>query len=166
MSSLVLTPNRPCDSRGITAGVLFSALISLGFLSLTGEWSALSGRPALIALDIAVGVLGLAALVLVDRAPVRLALVLSALLTVSVSLTPVAGTAMLRVGGRRRLPVAIGVAVVGVAGHLVRETWRPEPGRPFVLWLAIIAASYAVLASWGTLNRARHALGKSRRDRA
>lgn len=91
----------------------------------------------------------MAALVLVRRAPVRLALVLSALLTVSVSRTPMAGTAVLWVGQRRRLPVAIGVAVTGVAGHLVREMWRPEPGRPLVLRLTIIAASYAALASWG-----------------
>ncbi|HEV7655621.1 MAG TPA: hypothetical protein VGP36_12940 [Mycobacteriales bacterium] len=154
MSSVVLTSNRPCG-RGIIAGVLYSAVVSLGFSSLVGEWSGLTGRPALIALDIAVGGLGLAALVLVRRAPVRLALVLSALLAVSVSLTPVAGAAMLWVGRRRRLPVAIAVAATGVAGHLVRELWRPEPGRPLVLWLIVIAASYAALTLWGAQHQAR-----------
>jgi hypothetical protein len=156
MSSLVVTSHRPCG-RDVSAGILYSALISLGFSSLVGEWSALSGRPALIALDIAVGVLGMAALVLVRRAPVRLALVLSALLSVSVTLTPVAGTAMLRVGQRRRLPAAIVVAATGVAGHLARELWRPEPGRPLVLWLTIIAASYGALVAWGAQHRAWHA---------
>jgi hypothetical protein len=152
MSSVVLSSHRPCG-RGVTAGVLYSALVSLGFLSLQGEWSAVTGRPALIALDLAVGGLGLAALVLVRRAPVGLALALSALLAVSVSLTPVAGTAMLVVGRRRRLPVAIGVAVAGVAGHVVRQLWRPEPDRPVLLWLTVIAASYVALAAWGALNR-------------
>lgn len=156
MSSLVVNSHRPCG-RGIAAGVLYSALVSLGFSSLVSEWSALDGRPALVALDIVVGVLGLAALLLVRRAPVRLALVLSALLAVSVSLTPVAGTAMLWAGRRRRLPVAIGVAVAGVTGHLVRETWRPEPGRPLVLWLTIIAVSYAALVAWGAQDRAGQA---------
>ena len=157
MSSLVLTAHRPC-ARGVAAGVLYSALVSLGFSSLVSEWSALSGRPALIALDIVVGVFGLAALVLVRRAPVRLALVLSALLSVSVSLTPVAGTAMLWVGQRRRLPVAIAVAATGIAGHRARELRRPEPGRPLVLWLTIITACYTALTAWGAQHRARRAL--------
>jgi hypothetical protein len=152
MSSFVLSSNRPCD-RGATAGVLYSALVSLGFLSLQGEWSAVTGRPVLVALDLAVGGLGLGALLLIRRAPVGLALVLSMLLTVSASLTPVAGTAMLWVGRRRRLPVALGVAAVGVAGHVVRQLWRPEPDRPLVLWLAIVAASYVALAGWGALDR-------------
>jgi hypothetical protein len=156
MSSVVLPSNRPCD-RGVTAGVLYSAVVSLGFLSLQSEWSAVTGRPVLIAVDLAVGGLGLAALLLVRRAPVGLALVLSALLTVSVSLTPVAGTAMLWVGRRRRLPVAIGVAAVGVAGHVGRQLWRPEPDRPLVLWLTVVAASYVALAAWGALDRARRA---------
>jgi len=165
LSSLVLTAHRPC-ARGVAAGVLYSALVSLGFSSLVSEWSGLSGRPAVIALDIVVGVFGLAALVLVRRAPVRLALVLSALLSVSVSLTPVAGTAMLWVGQRRRLPVAIAVAATGIAGHLARELWRPEPGRPLVLWLTIITASYAALAAWGAQHRAGHALTDWPRERA
>jgi uncharacterized membrane protein YfcA len=105
-------------------------------------------------------VLGMAALVLVRRAPVRIALVLSALLSVSVSLTPVAGTAMLWVSQRRRLPVAIGVAAAGVAGHLVREIWRPEPGRPLVAELIAITAAYAVLAGWGPLTRLAAGAGR------
>lgn len=165
MSSLVVTSYRPCG-RGLAAGVLYSALVSLGVSSLVGEWSGLSGRPALIVLDIVVGVLGMAALVLVRRTPVRLALVLSVLLSVSVTLTPVAGTAMLWVGQRRRLPVAIAVAATGVAGHLARELWRPEPGRPLVLWLTIIIASYAALTVWGAQHRARRALTDSPRERA
>jgi hypothetical protein len=152
MSSVLSSP-RPCG-RGIAAPVLYSAVVSLGFAALVGGWSAVAGRPGLVALDVAVGVLGLAALLLVHRAPVRLALVLSALLTVSVSLTPVAGTAMLWVGLRRRPLVAFGVAVAGVAGHLVRELWRPEPGLSLVPWLVVIAASYAVLAGSGALRTA------------
>jgi hypothetical protein len=154
MSSLALSPHRPCG--GTTAGILNSALVSLAFVSLTSEWNAIAGRPLLIAVDVVVGVLGMAVPPLVHRAPARLALALSALLTVSVTLTPMAGTAMLWVARRRPLPIAIAVALTGVAGHLVRETWRPEPGRPFLLWLTFIAASYAALVAWGALSRARN----------
>jgi hypothetical protein len=156
MTSQVLSAHRSCD-HGTTAGVLYSAVVSLGFFSLQSEWSAVTGRPALIALDIAVGGLGLAAVLLIRRAPVRLALALSALLTVSASLTPVAGTAMLWVARRHRLPVAVGVAAAGVAGHVARQLWRPEPDRSLLLWLTIVAASYAALVAWGALTTRRSA---------
>ncbi|HEV7656656.1 MAG TPA: histidine kinase [Mycobacteriales bacterium] len=165
--STISLPN-PVRRRGATAaGVAFSFLVALGFFSLQAELPALDGRSGiLLALDIVVGVLGTAALPLVRRAPVGLALVLSALLTVSAALTPAAGTAVLWVAQRRRLPVAIGVALAGVAGHTVRELWRPVPDRPLVLWIAIIVASYAALVGWGAQNQARRALVDSLRDRA
>jgi hypothetical protein len=152
MTTFALPSGRYC---GITAGVLNSALVSLAFSSLVSEWSAVSGRPVLIAADIVVGVLGTAAFFTVTTAPVRLALALSALLTVSVTLTPAAAAAALWVGRRRRLPVAIGVAAAGIAGHLVRQAWRPEPDRPLLLWLVFLVGSYAALVAWGAYRRVR-----------
>jgi hypothetical protein len=73
---------------------------------------------------------------------------------------------MLWVGQRRRLPIAIAVAATGVAGHVARELWRPEPGRPLVLWLTIIIASYAALIAWVAQHRARRVLADSPRGRA
>jgi signal transduction histidine kinase len=167
MSTVALSPRTRPLGGAPTAGVLFSAMVALGYFSLQGELDAFDGRPAiLLVLDIAVGVLGTAALPLVHRAPVRLALTLSALLTVSAAVTPAAGTAMLWVARRRRLPVAIGVALAGVAGHLVRGLWRPVPDRPLLLWMIFIVASYAALVGWGAQDRARRALLDSLRDRA
>jgi signal transduction histidine kinase len=164
MSTVALTRRSP--RRALVAPLLGSALVSLAAGSLQNEWASFDGRLILLVLDIAVGVLGTAALLLVRRQPVRLALALSALLAVSATLTPAAGTATLWVAQRRRLPVAIGVAVLGVAGHAARSLWRPEPDRPSVLWLIVIVASYAALVGWGAQNRARRALVDSLRDRA
>ena len=74
------------------------------------------------------GVLSIVLLFAVRHSPVRIALVLSALLTVSAAATPAAGTATLWVAQRRRLPVAIGVALAGVAGHLIRAALAAHPG--------------------------------------
>ncbi len=165
MSTVALT--RRHSRHGLLEALLGSALVSLAIGSLQNEWASFDGRPPiLLVLDIAVGVLGTAALPLARREPVRLALVLSALLAGSATLTPAAGTATLWVAQRRRLPVAIGVAAVGIAGHAVRSLWRPEPDRPSVLWLIVIVASYAALVGWGAQNQARRALVDSLRDRA
>ena len=167
MSTVALSPRTRSFGGIPTAAILMSALVSLGFFSLQGELAAFDGRPTiLLVLDIAVGLLGMAALPLLRRSPVKLALGLSALLTVSASLTPAAGTAALWVAQRRRLPVAIAVGLAGVAGHFVRELWRPVPGRPLLLWMIVIVASYAALVGWGALDQARRALMASLRDRA
>src|SRR5262249_11550345 len=111
-------------------------------------------------------VVSIVVLFAVRSSPVRIALVLSALLTVSAAATPAAATATLWVAQRRRLPVAIGVALAGVAGHLVPAFWRPPPDRSIVLWTLVIAASYAALVGWGAQNQARRALVASLEDRA
>ncbi len=165
MSTAALTPGP--SRRALTGGVLSSALVALAYGSLQNEFGSFDGRAVvLLVLDVLVGVAGTVALPLVRRGPVRLALALSALLAVSATLTPAAGTAMLWVAQRRRLPVAVGVAAVAVAGHTARGLWRPEPDRPLGLWLLVILASYAALVGWGAQSRARRALVDSLRDRA
>ena len=166
MSTLALSRRR-CSGGSTIAAVTGSALVALGIVAVQGEWSSFGPWPSLAAIvDIVAGVLSIVLLLAVRHSPVRIALVLSALLTVSAAATPAAGTAALWVAQRRRLPVAIGVALAGVAGHVIRAAWRPTPDRSMVLWTVVVAASYAALVGWGAQNQARRALVESLEDRA
>ena len=164
-----LTPSRRSrwTTGPVVAAVAGSALVSLGWVSVQAEWASF-GRPPNVAVvvDLLAGVLSLVLLFGMRRTPVRLALVLSALLTVSSAATPAAGTATLWVAQRRRLPVAIGVAAAGVLGHVIRALWRPTPDRPFGLWVVVVAVSYAALVGWGAQSQARRALVASLEERA
>jgi signal transduction histidine kinase len=167
MSTIALSRRRRCSGGSTIAAVTGSALVALGIVAVQGEWSSFGPWPSLAAVvDIVAGVLSIVLLLAVRHSPVRIALVLSALLTVSAAATPAAGTAALWVAQRRRLPVAIGVALAGVAGHLIRAAWRPTPDRSMVLWTVVVAASYAALVGWGAQNQARRALVESLEDRA
>jgi signal transduction histidine kinase len=166
MSTIALSRRR-CTGGSTIAAVTGSALVALGIVAVQGEWSSFGPWPSLAAVvDIVAGVLSIVLLLAVRHSPVRIALVLSALLTVSAAATPAAGTAALWVAQRRRLPVAIGVALAGVAGHVIRAAWRPTPDRSMVLWTVVVAASYAALVGWGAQNQARRALVESLEDRA
>lgn len=144
-----------------------SAQLALAFVTLQAEYASFTRPPDLAVLvDVAAGLLALALLPLARRAPVRLAVVLSLLVTVSAAATPAAGTAELWVAQRRRLPVAVAVALLGVLGHVVRAAWRPVPDRPFGLWVVVVAVSYAALVGWGAQSRARQELLGSLRERA
>ena len=167
MSTIALSRRRHCSGGSTIAAVTGSALVALGIVAVQGEWSSFGPWPSLAAVvDIVAGVLSIVLLLAVRHSPVRIALVLSALLTVSAAATPAAGTAALWVAQRRRLPVAIGVALAGVAGHVIRAAWRPTPDRSMVLWTIVVAASYAALVGWGAQNQARRALVESLEDRA
>ena len=167
MSTLALSRRRRCTGGSTIAAVSGSALVALGIVSVQSEWASFGPWPSLAAVvDIAAGLLSIVLLFAVRHSPVRIALLLSALLTVSAAATPAAGTATLWVAQRRRLPVAIGVALAGVAGHLIRAAWRPTPDRSMVLWTVVIAASYAALVGWGAQNQAKRALVASLEDRA
>ena len=167
MSTIALSRRRRCSGGSTIAAVTGSALVALGIVAVQGEWSSFGPWPSLAAVvDIVAGVLSIVLLLAVRHSPVRIALVLSALLTVSAAATPAAGTASLWVAQRRRLPVAIGVALAGVAGHVIRAAWRPTPDRSMVLWTIVVAASYAALVGWGAQNQARRALVESLEDRA
>ena len=167
MSTLALSRRRRCTGGPTIAAVSGSALVALGIVSVQSEWASFGPWPSLAAVvDIVAGLLSIVLLFAVRHSPVRIALLLSALLTVSAAATPAAGTATLWVAQRRRLPVAIGVALAGVAGHLIRAAWRPTPDRSMVLWTVVIAASYAALVGWGAQNQAKRALVASLEDRA
>ena len=165
--STVALPRRSRWNGSVAAAVSGSALVALGAATFQAEWASFDRPPnAAVVVDLVAGVLSLVLLFAVRHAPVRVALVLSALLTVSSATTPAAGTAALWVAQRRRLPVAIGVAAAGVLGHVIRAFWRPTPDRPFGLWVVVVAASYAALVGWGAQTQARRALVMSLEERA
>ena len=119
-----------------------------------------------LALDIAVGVVSVLLVPFLARWPVQTALLLSALSAVSPAATPPATMATLIVARWQRLSLALAVAGTGVAAHLIRGTWRPLNGLPYVWWTALILVAYAALVGWGTLIRANRALISSLRERA
>jgi signal transduction histidine kinase len=101
-----------------------------------------------------------------ERRPVHGALALSVLVVLSPAATPAATTGALIVAQRRRFPVAVGVAVVGVTAHLAQGLLRPAGGLSFGWWGALMVCAYAALTGWGALNQARWALLASLRERA
>ena len=145
------------------AVVVLAALVAL---ALYGEWAS-EPRPSssLLALDIAVGVLGCIALPLLPRFPAAGAAVLGALGAVSAVATPLAGTALLWLASRPRLPVSVAVAAVGVTAQVIRGLWRPIP-MPLEWWFVFYVAVFAAIVGWGAMARARRAVIESLRERA
>lgn len=100
------------------------------------------------------------------RSPVAVTLVLVTLAAVSPAATPVAATSTLWLATQRRLPVAVGVAGVGVLAQLLRGVWRPDSGLGLGWWFLLVAVSYAALVGWGAMGATRHALIASLTERA
>jgi signal transduction histidine kinase len=119
-----------------------------------------------LGLDIAVGAASVALVPLLGRWLVPAALLLSVLAALSPAATPPATLAALLVARWRRPAVAAAVAATGIAAHLIRGLWRPQPGLPFGWWLVLVLVAYAALAGWGTFIRANRALISSLRERA
>jgi signal transduction histidine kinase len=146
----------------------------LTILAVTGILSALTivgratGHPAgwLLRLDITVGVLSWALSPVLVWWPVGGTVALTALAALSPAATPAATLGALQVAERRRLPVAVAVAGIGVGAHAVQGWWQPRGGISYAWWLALIAIAYAGLVCWGALAQARRALLASLRERA
>jgi signal transduction histidine kinase len=102
----------------------------------------------------------------VGNRAVVVALVLAVLAAVTPAATPASSLGVLHVARCRRLPVAVGVALVGVVAHTVRGLWLPIPGLSFSWWLALVVVGHVALVSWGALAAARSALIASLQDRA
>jgi signal transduction histidine kinase len=117
-------------------------------------------------LDLVVGVLAVVLTPLLVRWPVHGTVALSVLALLSPAATPAATCGALIVAQRRRLPVAVGVGVVGLAAHLAQGLLRPAGGLSFGWWAVLVTCAYAALVAWGALNQARWALLCSLRDRA
>ncbi|MBN0041788.1 histidine kinase [Cellulosimicrobium cellulans] len=122
------------------------------------------------ALDVAVGVLALAALPLLwsrspRDAPVLGALVLASLSACSGAATPASTVATLQVARWYPARTAVPVAVAGFLGHAVQALRRPQ-ALPLGWWLLCDLAVHAALLGWGMYWQARAQLMWSLRDRA
>ncbi|MCG5213419.1 histidine kinase [Streptosporangium soli] len=159
------TPGRRSGHRALGVAGLILGMGALVTLTIWG-WSDGGQAGGLLALDIAVGVLGCAVAPALLRWPVIGGLALAVLAVVSPAATPPATLGALRVAQVRGFPVAVAVAVAGIAAHAVQAGWRPNGGIAFGWWLALITAGYGALVGWGALSQARRALVTSLRERA
>ena len=113
---------------------------------------------AVLALDVAVGVVSLALLPLLWSRPAATAVVLGLLAAVSPAATPPATVAVFHVARWRPFPTAVWVAVVGASAHLVLGAWRPIDGLPYGWYALLVVIAYATLVGWGAYSQARREL--------
>jgi signal transduction histidine kinase len=118
------------------------------------------------ALEIAVAVGCVAAGIAQLWWPVSGACAASLLAVLSPIATPAATVGALQVAWRGRFGVAVAVAVLGAAAHLVQWFTGPEPAIPFRWWAVLVAAVYGALLAWGAYARSRRDLLISLRQRA
>ncbi|MFF4989189.1 sensor histidine kinase [Streptosporangium saharense] len=146
------------EKRAVAAGVV---ALGVGTLTAATLWGLGGG-----AVDVVVAVVSLAAALAQLRWPVSGTLAATALAVISPVATPAATAGALQVAQRRRFPLAAGVAVAGVAAHLVQGLRRPNSGISLGWWLLLICAAYGALLGWGALARSRRALLVSLHERA
>ncbi|WBB68380.1 histidine kinase [Micromonospora sp. WMMD812] len=166
MNSLAPGPD-DCDRRRSTSSIatLLGTSGVLVALTILGWWSDRLPGP-LLALDLAAGALSWLLTPLLLWRPVATTTVLTVLAAVSPAATPPATIGALQVARRRRTPVAIAVAVAGVAAHAVQGAWRSHGGMSYGWWLVLVAIGYGALLGWGAWAQAREALIRSLHDRA
>ncbi|BCJ35368.1 hypothetical protein Athai_28710 [Actinocatenispora thailandica] len=158
-------PAARCGVPALIGAVIVTAAMA-GLTAVT-VWSRFAAdSPGLRFFDVTVGVVAVAAAPLLLWRPVAAAVLLTALAALSPAATPAASAAVLLVAQRRRTPVALAIALGGVAAHAVQGAWRPPGGLTYGWWLVLIVAAYAALFGWGALARARRALIGSLRERA
>ncbi|WP_249714007.1 histidine kinase [Rhizomonospora bruguierae] len=166
MNSFSLGPE-DCDRRPGTAAlaVLLGASGVLVAATILGWWS---DRPLgpLLALDLTAGALSWLLTPLTRWRPAATTAVLTVLAAVSPAATPPATIGALQVARRRRSPVAIAVAVAGLAAHAVQGAWRSNGGISYGWWLALVTLGYGALLAWGAWAQAREALIRSLHERA
>ncbi|MEV4315615.1 histidine kinase [Actinocrispum sp. NPDC049592] len=116
-------------------------------------------------LDIAVGALASLALVLRNRAPVVLAVVLAGVAAVVASAGFANMLALYAVARRRRLRVALPIAALNVVSGCV--FWLVYSGNSSLsLTITVNAAMAAAFSAWGALQQAQHKLVDFYRERA
>ncbi|MEO3872190.1 histidine kinase [Nonomuraea sp. B12E4] len=152
------------EFRGPHPAAVAIVVVGVSGLAAVTLWS-LAGQPTW-GLDVVVAAMSLVAALAQLWWPVPGALAATLLATLSPLATPAATMGALQVAQRRRFPVAVAVAVAGVAAHVIQGQWRPNSGISQQWWLLLICASYGALLGWGALARSRRALLMSLRERA
>jgi signal transduction histidine kinase len=158
-----MTCEKQRSARWIAAST--AAIAVCAAASAVGEYSS-GSRGWLLALEIVAGAVAVALVPLLFRRPVSSALALAALAALSPTATPASTIGTLQIARNRPVPVAIGVAVAGIAGHLVRFLWIPTAGLSYAWWALLVVLAHATLLGWGLLGAARSALIASLRERA
>jgi len=158
------SPARREPGLAVKAGVI-GAIGALTAATIWGEFSSHTAT-SLLVLDVAVGVVACALLLVLLRWPVPGALALAALAAVSPAAIPAATVGTLHVAERRRFSVAAAVGAAGVVAGAVQGLWRPIGGLAYIWWLVLVIVAEAALVGWGQVTRARHALIASLQERA
>jgi signal transduction histidine kinase len=151
---------RPRSTRA-EAVIWMAVMAALVTVTIAG-----GGAGPALALDVPVGVVSVGLLPLLRRWPTQATVLLSLLCAVSPAATPPATMAILVVAEARPFAVSVPVAGTGIAAHLVRETWRPVAGLPYVWWTVLAFVAYAAFLGWGTLMRSHRAVISALRERA
>lgn len=160
------TRYRPARRLCVTA--VSALLVVLGALTALTVYAMYASDPPShrLALDLTVAIAGWALSPLLLWRPVTSALGLALLAALSPAATPAATAGALQVAKTRPLPIAVAVAVVGVAAHVVQATWRSTGWLSFSWWIVLITLAYGALVGWGALWQSRRALIMSLHDRA
>jgi signal transduction histidine kinase len=80
--------------------------------------------------------------------------------------TPAATVGALQSAWRGRFRTAAGVAVAGIAAHLLQWVRYPNPGLGFDWWALLVVVTYGALLGWGAWANARRRLLISLHERA
>lgn len=145
-----------------------AVFIGVGVLTGFALWGVLSSDTTdrLVALDVVVAAVSWIASPILLWRPVTGTLVFTVLAALSPTATPAASLGTLQVAWRRPFVQALGMALAGVAAHVVQGMWRLSAGISFNWWLVVIVACYGAILGWGTLAQSHRALVTSLRDRA
>jgi signal transduction histidine kinase len=156
--------DKPLSRTGIAGSTAAIALCVAA--TAYGEYA--SGRRGwVLAVELVVAVLAVALVPWVfGRRPVGASLLLAGLAAVSATATPASTVGVLEVARGRQFGVTVGVALAGIAAHLLRAVWLPMPGLAFGWWALLVVLAHAALAGWGMLVTARRALISSLEERA
>jgi signal transduction histidine kinase len=141
---------------GVSTGVVASLIGQFG--------DGTRGWP--LAVQIGTALLSVALVPLLFRRPVGTALALAALAAVSPTATPASCVGTVVVARGQRARVAVGVALAGIAAHLLRALWLPIAALPYEWWALLVVLAHAALVGWGMLAAARRALIDSLQERA
>jgi signal transduction histidine kinase len=157
-----------CDkppSRAVVAGSTAAIALCVAATAY-GEYA--SGRHGwTLVAGLVAGALTIAVVPFVfGRRPVGPSFVLAGLAAVSATATPGSTVGLLQVARYRPFPVTAGVALAGIAAHLLRALWLPMPGLSFWWWALLVVLAHGALVGWGMLMSARGALIASLEERA
>ncbi|MFF1819961.1 sensor histidine kinase [Kribbella sp. NPDC058245] len=117
-----------------------------------------ASHPRWVGLDVTIGIVSTALMVLVPRRPVPAAVALAVLAVFSPAATPASTATTMGIALRLPQRTAIIVTAIQIGAHLVQGAWRPIGNLPF-LWFAVLdVAVHVAMLGWGQWIQARQQL--------